>query len=101
MHGKVVIIYSEAKYTKLIVQLIHFLAIQMQKWEVLLPELPQKAIKPAVELPAKVINVKEKNIAVLLLESVSMTVNVVSPVELNSIGTFRKMQEVATKINYG
>ena len=57
-------IYSEAKYTKLIVQLIHFLAIQMQKWEALLPELPQKAIKPAVELPAKVINVKEKNIAV-------------------------------------
>ena len=80
MHGKVVIIYSEAKYTKLIVQLIHFLAIQMQKWEALLPELPQKAIKPAVELPAKVINVKEKNIAVRLLESVSMTVNVVSPV---------------------
>ena len=91
MHGKVVIIYSEAKYTKLIVQLIYFLAIQ----------IPQKAIKPAVELPAKVINVKEKNIAVRLLESVSMTVNVVSPVELNSIGTFRKMQEVATKINYG
>lgn len=71
-----------------------------QKWEPLLPELLQKPPrKPAVESPAKVINVKEKNIAVRLLESVSMTV--VSPVELNSIGTFRKMQEVVAKINYG
>lgn len=71
-----------------------------QKWEALLPEPPQKPPrKPALELPTKEINVKEKSLAVRLLESISMTV--VSPVELNSIGTFRKMQQVATKINYG